>query len=46
MTISTFEVYASELETGMLQWSPSHLSENFWKQNAGRLNEDNQKLLR
>lgn len=42
----TFEVYVSELETGMLQWSPSHLSENFWKQNAARLNENNQKLLR
>lgn len=42
----TFEVYASELETGMLQWSPSHTSENFWKQNATRLNQDNQQLLR
>jgi len=39
-------VYASELETGMLQWSPSHTSENFWKQNAARLNQDNQQLLR
>ncbi|GAA5806858.1 hypothetical protein MFLAVUS_000206 [Mucor flavus] len=45
-SLSTFEVYVSELETGMLQWSPSHLSENFWKQNATRLNENNQKLLR
>lgn len=39
-------MYASELETGMLQWSPSHTSENFWKQNATRLNQDNQQLLR
>ncbi|EPB90895.1 hypothetical protein HMPREF1544_02313 [Mucor circinelloides 1006PhL] len=41
-----FQMYASELETGMLQWSPSHTSENFWKQNATRLNQDNQQLLR
>ncbi|KAF1804606.1 ATPase, V1 complex, subunit H [Mucor lusitanicus] len=45
-SLTTFEVYASELETGMLQWSPSHTSENFWKQNATRLNQDNQQLLR
>ncbi|KAG2196715.1 hypothetical protein INT47_009625 [Mucor saturninus] len=45
-SLSTFEVYVSELETGRLQWSPSHLSENFWKQNANRLNEDDQRLLR
>ncbi|KAI8064318.1 armadillo-type protein [Gilbertella persicaria] len=45
-SLTTFEVYASELETGMLQWSPSHSSENFWKQNATRLNENSQLLLR
>ncbi|KAI8876435.1 ARM repeat-containing protein [Backusella circina FSU 941] len=45
-SLTTFEVYTSELDTGMLQWSPSHLSENFWKQNAGRLNDNNQNLLR
>ncbi|KAI8639812.1 ATPase V1 complex subunit H [Parasitella parasitica] len=45
-SLSTFEVYASELETGMLQWSPSHTSEIFWKQNAARLNQDNQQMLR
>ncbi|CEP09165.1 hypothetical protein [Parasitella parasitica] len=39
-------IYASELETGMLQWSPSHTSDSFWKQNAPRLNQDNQQLLR
>ncbi|KAI7901019.1 armadillo-type protein [Cokeromyces recurvatus] len=43
---TTFEVYASELETGMLQWSPSHLSEVFWKENTNRLNDNNQKLLK
>ncbi|RCH90842.1 H(+)-transporting V1 sector ATPase subunit H [Rhizopus azygosporus] len=46
-SLSTFEVYASEVETGRLHWeSPSHASENFWKQNANRLNEKDQHLLR
>ncbi|KAI9471850.1 MAG: ATPase, V1 complex, subunit H [Benjaminiella poitrasii] len=46
LSLTTFEVYAAELETGMLQWSPSHLSEIFWKENTSRLNEDNHKLLK
>ncbi|KAI8378858.1 ATPase V1 complex subunit H [Choanephora cucurbitarum] len=45
-SLTTFEVYASELETGMLQWSPSHSSENFWKQNAHKLNDNDQLLLK
>ncbi|KAI8980822.1 ATPase, V1 complex, subunit H [Pilobolus umbonatus] len=45
-SLTTFEVYASELESGILQWSPSHRSETFWKQNANRLNEENEKWLR
>ncbi|KAG1454585.1 hypothetical protein G6F46_007379 [Rhizopus delemar] len=45
--LGTFEVYASRVETGMLQWeSPSHASETFWKQNANRFNEKDQHLLR
>ncbi|CDH54650.1 atpase v1 complex subunit h [Lichtheimia corymbifera JMRC:FSU:9682] len=45
-SLTTFEVYASELETGKLEWSPPHQSENFWRQNASRLNEDDRRLLR
>ncbi|KAG0179240.1 H(+)-transporting V1 sector ATPase subunit H [Apophysomyces sp. BC1034] len=43
---NTFEVYASELETGKLEWSPPHQSDNFWRQNAARLDEDDHKLLK
>ncbi|KAI8140720.1 armadillo-type protein [Fennellomyces sp. T-0311] len=45
-SLTTFEVYASELETGKLEWSPPHQSENFWRQNAGRLNEQDHRLLK
>lgn len=46
-SLGTFEIYASEVETGMLHWeSPSHESEKFWKKNANRLNEKDQYLLR
>ncbi|KAI7851046.1 armadillo-type protein [Circinella umbellata] len=45
-SLTTFEVYASELETGKLEWSPPHQSENFWKKNAVRLNENNHRLLK
>lgn len=42
----TFEQYASELETGKLEWSPPHKSETFWKENASKLEENNYVLLR
>lgn len=43
---STFEQYASEVETGKLEWSPPHKSEVFWKENAHKLEEHNYQLLR
>lgn len=43
---STFEQYASEIETGKLEWSPPHKSETFWKENYSRLEEHNYQLLR
>ncbi|ORY93193.1 ATPase V1 complex subunit H [Syncephalastrum racemosum] len=45
-SLTTFEQYASEVETGMLEWSPPHTSELFWKENASRLEENNYSLLR
>ena len=43
---STFDEYASEVQSGKLEWSPPHMSENFWKQNASKLNERDYELLR
>ncbi|RUS20645.1 hypothetical protein BC938DRAFT_475525 [Jimgerdemannia flammicorona] len=45
-SLTTYEEYASEVQTGKLEWSPPHLSETFWKQNAVRLNEHDAELLR
>ncbi|KAG2182831.1 hypothetical protein INT44_005812 [Umbelopsis vinacea] len=45
-SLSTFEEYSSEVETGKLTWSPPHKSEVFWKENAQRLNEQDYRLLR
>jgi len=32
-TLSSWDVYKTELESGKLEWSPSHKSESFWKDN-------------
>ncbi|KAI8074665.1 armadillo-type protein [Gongronella butleri] len=45
-SLTTFEVYASEVETGKLEWSPPHQSESFWRQYATKLNEHDDRLLR
>ncbi|CAG8625297.1 3055_t:CDS:10 [Paraglomus brasilianum] len=45
-SLTTFDEYASELRSGKLQWSPAHESEQFWRQNAHRLNENDYELLR
>ncbi|CAO3643482.1 unnamed protein product [Cunninghamella echinulata] len=45
-SLTTFEHYASEVETGKLEWSPPHKSEVFWKENAHKLEENNFQLLR
>ncbi|CAG8493714.1 1071_t:CDS:10 [Dentiscutata heterogama] len=45
-SLTTFDEYASEIRSGMLQWSPPHESEQFWKQNVTKLNEKNHELLK
>ncbi|KAG1049647.1 hypothetical protein G6F43_008036 [Rhizopus delemar] len=45
-SLTTFEQYASEIETGKLEWSPPHKSDVFWKENAHKLEEHNYQLLR
>ncbi|EPY52428.1 V-type ATPase V1 subunit H [Schizosaccharomyces cryophilus OY26] len=44
--LSTFDIYKSEIESGQLHWSPSHRSEQFWIENAKKLNSDNYSLLK
>ncbi|KAI8363583.1 ATPase V1 complex subunit H [Mortierella sp. GBAus27b] len=45
-TLTTFEVYQAELQSGRLTWSPPHQSDLFWTRNWRELKKDNYKLLR
>nr|AHF70969.1 vacuolar ATP synthase subunit H [Agrotis ipsilon] len=44
--LSSFDKYATEVKSGRLEWSPVHKSAKFWRENAARLNERGQELLR
>eukprot|EP00842_Homolaphlyctis_polyrhiza_P003143 jgi/Hompol1/382/HPOL_000240-RA len=45
-SLTTFDEYASEVRAGRLEWSPPHLSEQFWKTNAVRLSEADNELVK
>jgi V-type H+-transporting ATPase subunit H len=38
---STYDEYVSEVESGHLVWSPTHESEEFWKENGSRIGQEN-----
>lgn len=42
----TYDEYVSELASGHLSWSPVHESDDFWKENATRLNENDYEQLK
>ncbi|KAA1092896.1 H(+)-transporting V1 sector ATPase subunit H [Puccinia graminis f. sp. tritici] len=44
--MTTYDEYLTELESGLLRWSPPHTSEEFWSQNADKLNEKNHQPLK
>ena len=44
--ISTFDEYSTELESGHLSWTPPHRNEEFWRDNAIKLTQQNNKLLK
>ena len=41
LTQTTFDEYASELQSGHLRWSPPHKNPTFWQENARRILEEN-----
>ncbi|KAG0046843.1 H(+)-transporting V1 sector ATPase subunit H [Gryganskiella cystojenkinii] len=45
-TLTTFEVYQAELQSGRLTWSPPHQSDLFWTKNWRELKKENYALLR
>ncbi|CAL2042895.1 CBN-VHA-18 protein [Caenorhabditis brenneri] len=44
--LTSFDEYESELRVGSLHWSPVHKCEVFWTENAHRLTENRQELLK
>jgi hypothetical protein len=44
-TCSSFELYKEEVMSGNLVWSLVHRSEKFWRENVGRFEENNFKVL-
>ncbi|PFH47166.1 hypothetical protein AMATHDRAFT_152781 [Amanita thiersii Skay4041] len=45
-SLTTYDEYVSELASGHLSWTPVHESEDFWKENATKLNEKDNEQLR
>ncbi|KAH3663873.1 hypothetical protein OGAPHI_005276 [Ogataea philodendri] len=45
-TLTTFDEFENELNTGKLNWSPSHKSEEFWIENADKFKENNWRILK
>jgi len=43
--LSSFDIYKQELMSGNLEWTPVHKSEKFWRENAPRFEENNNRPL-
>ena len=44
--LRTYDEYTSELASGHLSWTPVHESDDFWKENAAKLNDKNHEQLK
>lgn len=45
--LTTFDLYSTEITSGALSWgSPTHTSEEFWRENAAKLNEKGAVVLK
>lgn len=44
--LNSLDEYVSELQSGILTWSPPHQSDLFWKENASRLEANDYEILR
>lgn len=45
-TDRTYDEYTSELSSGHLSWTPVHESDDFWKENATKLNDKDREQLK
>ncbi|KAK4053341.1 H(+)-transporting V1 sector ATPase subunit H [Microbotryomycetes sp. JL221] len=44
--LTTFDEYRTELEQGHLSWTPPHKNDEFWRDNAQKLNDKDRALLK
>ncbi|KAH0830290.1 ATPase V1 complex subunit H [Lanmaoa asiatica] len=45
-SLTTYDEYVSELASGHLSWTPVHESDDFWRENASKLNEKDYEQLK
>ncbi|KAL0071655.1 H(+)-transporting V1 sector ATPase subunit H [Marasmius tenuissimus] len=45
-SLTTYDEYTSELASGHLSWTPVHESDDFWKENATKLNDKDYEQLK
>jgi len=45
-SLTTYDEYTSELASGHLSWTPVHESDDFWKENAAKLNDKDYEQLK
>ncbi|KAG5651527.1 hypothetical protein H0H81_008339 [Sphagnurus paluster] len=45
-SLTTYDEYTSELSSGHLSWTPVHESDDFWKENASRLSDNDCEQLK
>ncbi|KAJ7349306.1 ATPase V1 complex subunit H [Mycena albidolilacea] len=45
-SLTTYDEYSSELTSGHLSWTPVHESDDFWKENAIKLNDKDHEQLK
>jgi len=45
-SLTTYDKYTSELDSGHLSWTPVHESEDFWRENASKLNDKDYQQLK
>ncbi|KAJ7236716.1 ATPase V1 complex subunit H [Mycena haematopus] len=45
-SLTTYDEYSSELTSGHLSWTPVHESDDFWKENATKLNDKDHEQLK
>ncbi|KAF9557693.1 ATPase, V1 complex, subunit H [Agrocybe pediades] len=45
-SLTTYDEYTSELASGHLSWTPVHESDDFWKENAMKLNDKDYEQLK